>query len=357
MYIIAADTIVDGVGDLSATAAAVEKLQADGVRVVEFEISSSTDGWLTELPENRLRCACAPLIAINKGRKMMAAGETDTIVIRGREHLKSDFVGRKEERNRLMQIYGEGKGAILDGYEQLAQAFLAHWNISPEDFRRTSVGIFENHWRVWQAQHTEAPRPADTWFDQVTPMFRGVDCANPSVDFDGCLVMVSDEVLRTTDFGQPGYSRVAGCDVQQQTEDGPEYVDQIVSYHHIKASYENACQQAGIDFSDLYLHDRALLDIYTCYSVVPMGFLLATGLVESFDEIPDFVASHPLTVTGGLNLLKAPWNNTTVQTLAIMFQALKTKGAPEIAGIHSVGALGYLQGFTILQEISASDIG
>ena len=357
MYIVAADTIVDGVGDLSATTAAVGQLQTDGVRVTEFEISSSTDGWLTELPENRLRCACAPMIAINRGREMIAAGETDAIVIRGREHLKSDFVGRKEERNRLMQIYGEGKGAILDGYEKLAQAFLTHWNISQEDFRKTSADIFENHWRAWQAQHADARRPANTWFDQVTPMFRGVDCANPSVDFDGCLVMVSDEVLHTTDFGQQSYSRIIGCDVQQQTEDGLDYVDQIVSYDHIRTSYDNACRQAGMDFSELYLNDRALLDIYTCYSVVPMGFLLATGLVEGYDEIPDFVARHPLTVTGGLNLLKAPWNNTTLQTLAIIFEALKAPDAPEIAGIHSVGALGYLQGFTILQEVPASDIG
>jgi hypothetical protein len=353
MYIVAAESIVDGVGDLSATDEARKKLEDRNYRVAEFEISTATDGWQTELPPNRLRCACAPMIAIDRGREMMAAGTIDAIVIQGREHLKSDFRDNKDERNRLLEIYGPGKGAVLDGYEMLAQAFLAHWNISADDFRRTSEAIFENHWRVWQALNPEAQRPADTWFDPITTLFRGVDCANPSVDYDGCLVMVTEDVLRQTDFGLKSYSRIAGCDVQQQTEDGLEFVDQIVSYDHIARSFNNACTQANVDFRTAYSRGQALLDIYTCYSVVPMGFLLATGLVDKFEDIPDFLAGHPLTVTGGLNLAKAPWNNTTVQSFATLFHALKADQAPDMAGIHSVGALGYLQGFTILKEVPA----
>jgi len=350
MFIVAADAVVNGEGSLAASGAAVDLLTAQNARIVEFEISTSTDGWQSELPENRLRCACAPMIAISQGRQMMAAGEIDAIVIRGREHLKSDFEGRKAARNRLLQIYGEGKGAVLDGYESLAQAFLRHWNISADDFRRTSEIIFENHWRVWQERNPQAQRPAEAWFNPITPLFRGVDCANPSVDFDGCLVIVSDEFLATTDFGRTSYSEITGCDVQQQTEDGPEFVEQIVSYDHIRTSQENACAQANIDFNKLFLENKALLDIYSCYSVVPMGYLLATGLVRDFGGIPDFAARYPLTVTGGLNLARAPWNNTTMQSIATLFHDLKSPQTPDIAGIHSVGALGYLQGFLILQE-------
>jgi hypothetical protein len=351
MYIVAADSVVDGTGDLSATDAARKQLKDRDYRVAEFEISSSTDGWQSDLPPHRLRCACAPLIAVNQGRQLMANGEIDAVVVQGREHLKSDFQGRRDERNRLMKIYGEGKVGILDGYETLAQAFLTHWGVSAADFKRTSEAIFENHWQVWQKMNPSAERPADGWFDPVTPMFRGVDCANPSVDYDGCLVMVSEDVLRHTDFGQKSYSHIIGCDVEQQTEDGPEFVEQIVSYDHISKSFSEACRQAGLDFCKLFKDGEALLDIYTCYSVVPMGFLLATGLVDDYKDIADFAARYPLTVTGGLNLSKAPWNNTTVQALATLFHALKSDQTPDVAGVHSVGALGYLQAFAILQEV------
>ena len=353
MYIVAADSVVDGAGDLSSTDAARKQLKDKNYRVAEYEISSSTDGWQTDLPPHRLRCACAPLIAINQGRQLMVDGEIDAVVIQGREHLKSDFQGRKDERNRLMKIYGEGKCGILDGYEKLAQAFIAHHDISADDFRRTSGEIFENHWRVWQGLNPDATRPAETWFNPVTPLFRGVDCANPSVDYDGCLVIVSDEVLHETDFGLKSYSQIAACDVQQLCPDDPEFVEQIVSYDHIATCFANACAEANIDFKSVFRSNQALLDIYSCYSVVPMGFLMATGFVENFAEIPAFAEEFPFTITGGLNLAKAPWNNTTVQTLASMFHALKSNQTPNIGGVHSIGALGYLQGFTILKEIPA----
>ncbi|MBT3703371.1 MAG: hypothetical protein HOG12_17720, partial [Alphaproteobacteria bacterium] len=353
MYIVAADSVVDGAGDLSSTDAARKQLKDKNYRVAEYEISSSTDGWQTDLPPHRLRCACAPLVAFNQARQRMAEGEIDAVVIQGREHMKSDFQGRKDERNRLMKIYGEGKCGILDGYEKLAQAFITHRDISADDFRRTSEYIFENHWRVWQTQNPNAPRPADAWFNPVTPLFRGVDCANPSVDYDGCLVIVSDEVLQKTDFGLKSYSQIAACDVQQLCPDGPEFVKEIVSYDHMATSFNIACAEANVDFKSVFRNNQALLDIYSCYSVVPMGFLMATGFVENFAGIPAFAEEFPLTITGGLNLAKAPWNNTTVQTLASMFHALKSDQAPDIGGVHSIGALGYLQGFTILREVPA----
>ena len=46
-----------------------------------------------------------------------------------------------------------------------------------------------------------------------------------------------------------------------------------------------------------------------------LGILLRSGLVASADDIPAFVESQAITVSGGLNRAKAPWNNTTLRAL------------------------------------------
>ena len=57
-------------------------------------------------------------------------------------------------------------------------------------------------------------------------MFRGVDCANPSIDFSGRLILGSEraaEVLSATPL-----ARVGGVSVVQKCDDGPEHIDEIV---------------------------------------------------------------------------------------------------------------------------------
>ena len=68
MYIVAADAVIDGAGDLTTSRAAREKLRSAGCRVTHFDISSSGDGWQSPLPPNTLRCACSPMMAIERAR-------------------------------------------------------------------------------------------------------------------------------------------------------------------------------------------------------------------------------------------------------------------------------------------------
>jgi len=354
LYIAAADAVIDGVGSLAPSAAVLAQLRANGGRITQFNLSTCEDGWNTPLPETTLRCACAPMLAIDKAAALFADDQCDAVVVYGKDNLKTKFRNRKDARNRLLEIYGAGKGRILDGYQKLAGEFLAHWQISADDFRRTSEALFDNHQRVWRTAHSEAATVDDKWLAPVTELFRGVDCANPSVDFEGRMVLLPEKTLRAHDFGAPGYSRIIGCAVEQACEDALETTPDIVAYDHLGAAYAGACAQAGIDFGDLYRGGDALLEVYTCYSVVPMGFLLATGQVENFAEIIPFAEKYPLTVTGGLNLAKAPWNNTTLQAFAAVTAALQSPDTPDIAGIHSVGALGYLQAFAVLERIDAA---
>tara|TARA_B100000809_G_C15051718_1_gene499142 strand:+ start:796 stop:939 length:144 start_codon:yes stop_codon:yes gene_type:complete len=46
-----------------------------------------------------------------------------------------------------------------------------------------------------------------------------------------------------------------------------------------------------------------------------MAFLLVSGLVDALEDIPNFLAQHLITITGGMNLAKAGWNNPAFNAL------------------------------------------
>ena len=341
--------MVDGAGGLSATNGILDLLRDNGARMATFEISSIHDGWQTPLPENRLRCACSPMEAILRAQGLFSQQAADAVVIHGKDFIRSDFRGKKAERNRLMRLYG-ADGHILDAYNRMAHAFLGHWGIDTDDFKTVAEALFENHFRVWRNMHPRAGRPDDKWFGPVTDLFRGVDCANPSVDFEGCVILGSDTTPGRCGIAPEDCVRVAACVVKQAGEDTIEAIPEVVPYTHLTAAFTDACEQAKVDFRKSFLSGEALLEAYTCYPVVPMGFLLATGFARSTQDIRNFLAGFPVTITGGLNLAKAPWNNTSVYAIAQMVGRLKADDTPSLGGIHSVGALGYKQAFAILEH-------
>jgi hypothetical protein len=85
---------------------------------------------------------------------------------------------------------------------------------------------------------------------------------------------------------------------------------------------------------------------------VPIAFLLATGLARDTDDVKRLLRAHPVTISGGLNLGRAPWNNSTLSTLIQATEMIRA-GTPVI-GVHTNAALGYKQGFAILTSPAAS---
>jgi len=59
--------------------------------------------------------------------------------------------------------------------------------------------------------------------------------------------------------------------------------------------------------------------------------------------------SQEVTQTGGLNLGRAAWNNTTLNNIITMVEKLTSGDGPKIGGVHGNGSIGYQQGFMILQ--------
>ncbi|HJZ84935.1 MAG TPA: hypothetical protein VKN99_07165 [Polyangia bacterium] len=350
MDIIGASRVVDDIGDLSESTALLERAAGSGLRIQEFKIASMGIPWQSALPEGTFRCACAPIEAMRRARSLLASGRTDVVAISGQDYLRAALKARGSERKGFARIYGQDGPTILEAYNQLAHAFIERYRISADGFRQLSAALFDNYLRTWRAKSSAPRLPDPKWYGAITDLFRGVDCANPWIDFGGCLILAEDRAAHALGLRQESRIRVRGLSVEQRGEDGVESIPQVIGYDHITRSFETACRESGVDFKKTFLEGQALLEVYTCYPVVPIAFLLKTQMVESPSAIPSFLDRYAITITGGLNLARAPGNNSTLSALIETVETLRTGEGPAMAGVHSIGALGYLQAFCILSR-------
>jgi hypothetical protein len=92
-----------------------------------------------------------------------------------------------------------------------------------------------------------------------------------------------------------------------------------------------------------------LLEAYTCYPPIPIALLLATGFVNNINKISEFLKHHEITVTGGMNIARAPWNNPALNGL-IEVTKLLVKGNSQYGMVHGNGGIGEAQGITVLER-------
>jgi hypothetical protein len=345
LVIVAAGRAVDGEGSVAEVGECRDRLQESGLRVREYRLAPLRFGWHAPLPAGYLKGACAPIEGLIAAREAIAAETIDAVLISGEDPIKTAFANQLRERERLMRVYGER--TFLSAYDELAGALRTRLGLTEHEFERLADCLFENYWSTWTDLHPDAKRPAENWFAKITPHFRGVDCANPSIDFEGALLATTPEHAFAVGFAAPACVTINGMSVERQCDDGIEHIPEIVGYEHLAAAYHAACEQAGQDVGELLLTNRARIEIYTCYPAVPIAFLYATGLAHDPDTARGFLRKRPATITGGLNLARAPWNNSTLNAMVQATHMLRAGGTP-IIGIHSVAALGYKQAFAIL---------
>jgi hypothetical protein len=346
--VIAAARIVDGAGSLAETSALEQRIERAGMKAVRVEVAAMRHGWNQPLPDHVIKCACAPLIAIERHRDALTSGALDALIVYGKDHVRSEFEGRTVERNRLFQVY-QGK-TFLDGYQRLGELLLARWGIDRASFLRLAEQLYANYARTWERKTGAPPRIDPRWLANVSGLYRGVDCANPNTDFEGCVILASDVAADRLQVPPEARVEVAGCSVQVGGADGIDAAAAYIDFAHLTRAYEAVCRQAGADFVAEFLRGRALLETYTCYPVVPLAFLLSTGMVGGIDQLGEFLERHEITITGGLNLARAPANNTTLSALVEVVAELRDRRRPGLAGVHSVCALGYQQAFALLRR-------
>lgn len=339
-YILAAARRVDGQGSLAELQALWANL-CGSARVAELVIDPLDAGWDTPVLPDHFRSGCAPIEAMAHADALIRGGHVDAVLIRGEDLLRSRYAHDKVMRQRLMAIYGEAC-PIPEAYTQLAQAFMRRHGLDVPRFSALAEALRENYTRTARRIGIYNP-PRPEAMAMATELFRLIDCANPVVDFTGALILGNTSLASISKVP----IAVLGVGVARCEGDGPGRAQEIARYDHLAKAWASARDMAGIDFATAFHQGRALLEAYTCFPVVPLGFLLASGLAQDIDAITPLLAKHEITVTGGMNIARAPWNNPALNALIVMCDRLSV-GDAEYGAVQGNGGLGYRQGVALL---------
>jgi len=346
--IISAVKTIDQQGSMAACLALEHRLELAGCTPHHLVIEPLRADWDAPEPTDHFRSGCAPIEALQRARALLASG-TPAVVISGEDNLRSEY--SRAERLARMAVYGADY-PLTEAYTDLAQRFIDRHGISSSAFQQVAAALFDNHQQSYcNAVADQAPLlPEERWYRPVTALFRGVDCANPLVDFSGRLLLCRAEIAQQLEIPAAERIRLAGVATRRLSGDGADHLGEIASYQHLQAAYAECGTASGVDFAAEFRAGNALLEAYTCYPVVPMGFLLASGLVDLLEEIPEFLARHSITVTGGMNLARAAWNNPALNALITMHHRL-LQGPEHYGMVQGNGGLGYRQGVALLSRV------
>ncbi len=350
-YIIGAAKQQDEVGSLDLVLQLESQLLQQGITPKHLVIEPLTTDWHSPEQEHHYRSGCAPIEALAEAKKLIEQGEA-AVVISGEDHIKTAY--SRDSRLSKMAIYGQSY-PLTQAYTDLARAFSEKHTITEQQFKTFSSALFDNYKisfrNTLSDNFTPELLPDLRWYKPITDLFRGVDCANPMVDFSGRLLLTNANTAQWLGVDNSQWLKVKAVGLSRLEGDGREFLTDISEYDHLQHAYQQACEEANIDFVDLFKGGEALLETYTCYPVVPMAFLLMSGLVEVLEDIPDFLAEHSITISGGMNLAKGAWNNPALNALILMHHRL-CGGQEKLGLIHGNGGLGYRQGIAIVERLN-----
>lgn len=350
-YIIGSAKRQDGVGSLEQVLKLESKLLQLGITPKKLVIDPLTTDWHSPVVRDHFRSGCAPIEALAAAKTLIENGEA-AVVISGEDLIKTGY--SREQRLSKMAVYGEDY-PLTQAYTDLARSFCKNQEISEQQFKHFSNALFENYQTSFRQalsdQFTPDLLPDDRWYHPITDLFRGVDCANPMVDFSGRLLLTRADIAEKLNIDKSQWLKVKAVGLSRLDGDGSDFLTEISQYKHLQRAYQQACDEASIDFVKVFKNGDALLEAYTCYPVVPMAFLLNSGLVNELKEIPNFLNKYRVTITGGMNLAKGAWNNPALNALIVMHQRLGVS-KEKLGLVHGNGGLGYRQGIAIVEHSS-----
>ncbi|MFZ4714973.1 MAG: hypothetical protein ACOYL6_14735 [Bacteriovoracaceae bacterium] len=344
--LIAGDRIVDGKGTFSETQKIMTKAQKKGLSMTTLEIVTLAKRWEDKLNPLEFKSGASAMAALEKAKKLLKEKKTDLVIIKGSDYLKTGY--EKGARENFLKLY-QKKYSPLDGYDRLVPLFLKLHHVTEKDYVEIRNALFENYIRTWKKIDAQNMLPDERWFKPLSKYFRGVDCANPNIDYSGQIILTTQKIADTLRIPKKSQITILGNAFTKLSVDGFESLPKIAPYQHLKRTLNKALNEAKVDFKTEFLQGRALLDAYTCYPVVPMALILKLGLVKKMHEIPEFLQNYEITVTGGLNLGKAPWSLTALNSIIVMRERLLSSKKSHLGLVHGNGSLGNQQGITILQ--------
>lgn len=343
--IVAADTIVDGIGSHLRTDEVFSLGKDKKFLISELEIVSLAKRWEDKLSPNQFKSGASAMSAIKKAQNLLETKKANVVVIKGEDFLRTGY--SKDEREKYMKLY-KNKFTPLDGYTKLVTPFIRHHGMNEKEFLKIRDLLFENYLQTWTRLNPEKKRPDERWFAPLTKYFRGVDCANPNIDYSGRIIITDKKHADLLAIPTNERVKILGNAFTKLSVDGFESIPKIAPYLHLAKVINNAQYEAKINFASEFKKERAFLEAYTCYPIVPMALILKMGLVKHFSDIPEFLKNYEVTITGGLNLAKAPWNLTSLNYIIEMRKMLLSSKDHKYGLVHGNGSLGNQQGITIL---------
>lgn len=309
----------------SECAALLQRAHERGLVSKTLEIQSLEAGW--EEKPGHFKSGAGPIFALKHATELILNG-VDLVRIHGKEELRHYPSGELQQR---MQVF---PGISLpEAYTDLAKSFMAQRGMARETFADLARLLEKNYLETARNRGISSePR-----HEQVTELFRMVDCANPRIDFEAEILVASSHACELLGHGGPEVVQVEIVEIK----DGPENVRELASYKHLKelVEYLNLSHKEREDL---------ILESYTCYPPVPLA--LVEALTESSDPKiwSTFIQRHPLTQSGGMNFSRAPWNNPALRGLVLVSKALRSTSASGL--VHGNGGLGGRQGLALLSK-------
>jgi hypothetical protein len=301
---------------------------------------------------NAYKSGAGPIQALTDAKELIDHDLYDAVFIFGHEPLLSDT--RKYGKDavvKAMEIMEDY--SLIRCYDLLAQRLCLETGLSQEDFCRLADKLYENYTRTFRGNSVSDGGVARgrILHDLGTDLFRLTDCANPNLDFAGGLIVASERVADRLDPSPEARVKVLASKYAM-VEGSPQAIPGIVGvrgklFAHMKEAFEQAQSEANISIHDALRRKNLLLEVYTCYPPIPMAFLLAAGFVEDVGRMPAFLDDFEITLTGGMNLAKAPWNNPALNGLIEVSKQLLSQNA-EYGLVHGNGGIGEVQGVAVL---------
>lgn len=345
--IIAADRIVDGHGSFKSTENLLLNSKKLNLRSSTLEIVTLAKRWEDKLKAHEFKSGASAMDAVNKARKILLSKKSDLVIIQGQDLLKTGY--DKQDRENFMKLYRK-KYTPMDGYNKLVPLFLKEHDLSEKDYFLVRDELFKNYQRTWNTLHPESKTPDKRWFAPLTKFFRGVDCANPNIDYSARLIVTTEKIADKLKVPKKDRMEIAGNAFIKLKVDGFESLSAIAPYLHLKKTITKALTEAKLNFKNEFMNDRAALDAYTCYPVVPMGLIKRLNLGSTASEMIELLREKEVTVTGGLNLGKAAWNLTSLNGIIEMREKMMKNKKLKFGLIHGNGSIGNQQGITVLKK-------
>lgn len=337
-------TYLDVDGKVSGTRSEPVLARAESLGLVsrELVIQPLSAGWDAE-PPGTFKSGAGPIFALAEACRLLES-EADVVVISGKDLLRTGYTS--EERARQMAVFGEV--TVADLYTDLAEVFMKNQGMSTDEFREVARALEANYRRTAERRGVKIA-PAGSHERPVTRLFRLVDCANPVVDFEGEVVLATPEAAQKLGVAAKDCARVAAV-ATAEVPDGPEQIGALAGYGHLRAVVERIGEQ--VDLQRL-LEPDAALEVYTCFPVVPLAFLMALletlGREGTLAEVLELLAEREITTTGGMNFARAPWNNPALHGLILVARAVVAGAGMGL--VHGNGGLGGRQGVAVVGRV------